>query len=141
MPKADFHLLSSGDIAQRDFYLCRLCEKIYRLGHRIYILCKDSKELEHLDDLLYYFRPESFIPHSIEPESPSSDTPVFLCTRLPETISTEVVINLTEAPPDKADRVVELVTGDPDARAKSRKVYKLYKQLGFELQTYNIESA
>jgi DNA polymerase IIIc chi subunit len=52
MTKVDFYLLGSdGDSRER--IACRLAEKAWRLGNRVYLLAPDKAAAHALDDLLW----------------------------------------------------------------------------------------
>ncbi len=46
-------------------FACRLIDKVYRLGHKIYIHTAGEDQAKLLDDKLWTFREDSFLPHTI----------------------------------------------------------------------------
>ena len=44
---------------------CRVTEKAYQAGHRIYLRCEDAQQANELDELLWTFSQSSFVPHQI----------------------------------------------------------------------------
>ncbi len=63
MTKVDFYILPSADPAARLDFACKLTEKAWRMGHRIYLHCSDAAQRDALDARLWAFKGESFVPH------------------------------------------------------------------------------
>ena len=64
MTKVDFYLLGAGHNSHA-LFACRLAEKVWRLGHRVYLLAADPPAANELDDLLWTFSQGSFVPHAL----------------------------------------------------------------------------
>jgi len=65
MTNIDFHILQEASVEARWLYVCRFIEKVERLGHSILVTVDTQTEAQELDDLLWSFKPESFIAHQI----------------------------------------------------------------------------
>ncbi len=63
MAKADFYILNKSDHSERLKFLCRLAEKAIRLGHTIYIHTNNQEQATEIDDFLWTYKIESFLPH------------------------------------------------------------------------------
>ena len=63
MTKVDFYILPSADPAARLDFACKLTEKAWRMGHRIYLHCSDAAQRDELDARLWLFKSETFVPH------------------------------------------------------------------------------
>lgn len=63
-------------------FVCRLTEKAYTLGHRIYIQTESDQQSKLLDDLLWQYEASSFIPHITLDDSGDSRDSVSLGTSL-----------------------------------------------------------
>ena len=63
MTRIDFYQIESDEDPL--FFTCRLIEKVYRRGHRIYVHTGDEAGARAMDDLLWSFRPDRFIPHEV----------------------------------------------------------------------------
>jgi DNA polymerase-3 subunit chi len=60
-------------------YICRLVEKGYKQGSKpIYIHFDSENEAKEFDSLLWTFRQESFIPHTILGHPEQEKTPVII---------------------------------------------------------------
>src|SRR6478735_10342427 len=65
MTQIDFHILQETSVEARWLYVCRFIEKVERLGHSILVVADTLEQAQELDDLLWSFKPESFIAHQI----------------------------------------------------------------------------
>ena len=63
MPEISFYLLPTSSGQDRDLFVCKLIEKAYRHGEYPYVLTGSPEHSQKIDDLLWTFRPGSFIPH------------------------------------------------------------------------------
>ncbi|HET8706271.1 MAG TPA: DNA polymerase III subunit chi, partial [Pseudomonadales bacterium] len=58
-----YELTQSDEQDEGHLFLCRLIEKAWSLGHYILVLSPDEAVLQALDDKLWQFSQESFLPH------------------------------------------------------------------------------
>ena len=71
--RIDFYLLqdvadNEEKASQSKYALaCRLIEKAYLRGHKVFVFCNNRQEAETLDELLWTFKEDSFIPHNLSP--------------------------------------------------------------------------
>ncbi len=140
--RVDFYLLTSDQPDARWLVACRLLEKAYIKGHRVYVHCNDQKDAEWLDELLWTFRDDSFIPHNLQGEGPEPPPPVQLGFNKEPRGFNDILLNLaSEIPPfyNKFKRVMELVLNVESEKELSRAHYKEYRARGCELQTHNID--
>ena len=63
MTRVDFYQIETDEPTLA--FACRLIEKIYRLGMKIHIHTVDAAQSAALDDMLWDYRPEAFIPHAL----------------------------------------------------------------------------
>ena len=49
MTQVDFYILPSADPSARLDFACKLTEKAWRMGHRIYLHCSDAAQRDDLD--------------------------------------------------------------------------------------------
>lgn len=76
--RVDFYLLA--DQAPSAFWLlaCRLLTKAYRQNHNVFVYCKEANEACQLDELLWTYDPNSFIPHCIMGSESSDYSPIHI---------------------------------------------------------------
>ncbi len=138
MTKVDFYILEKSSCQQ---VACRLAEKAYGLGKRIYIHTDTEQQTQHMDDLLWTFREGSFVPHQQHQVGSSSESPIQIgCHQSPET-DCEVLINLaTEVPLffSRFLRVAELIGTNPTAKEQGRERFRFYRDRGYSLDTHKL---
>lgn len=141
MTRIDFYVLPGDEPHARRVTACRLIEKAYRQGHRLYLKTESEAETRVLDDLLWTFRQGSFVPHELA-ESADPEAPVIIGNGVPPADMRDVLINLGSDMVvgfQNFDRVAELVDQQEYIRRAGRQRYKLYQSQGYEIQTHQIE--
>ncbi len=144
MTQVDFYILQNNNT--REQFACRVVEKAYRLGHRIYIHAEDMQQASQLDKLLWTFNQGSFIPHGIEGQLPNEGTQVVI-GYTPELQNPEhshdrkVMINLAHNVPlffSSFERVAEVIDQQQENKASGRERYRFYRDRGYTLENHNI---
>ncbi len=163
MPRIDFYVLPSQAPEQRLRLACRLVEKAYSLGHRIYIHTASAAQAQRLDDLLWSFRQGSFIPHTLQPAATDDLAPVLIGWGDSEAATKEwlqrapgiepadtsakpedpahVLINLTdEVVPffGEFQRVLETADQNPETLRKARDRFRHFRDLGLEPESHKL---
>lgn len=140
MTQVDFYVLASGGEDAALEYACRLAEKAWRMGHRIYLYAPDEQRAARLDELLWSFRPDSFLPHARADRAADDETVVIGGGDDPGRHN-DVLINLAPEIPDffsRFHRVAEIVCQDPAWLASSRHRYKFYSDRGYPLVKHDV---
>ena len=65
MTRVGFYVVQSAGEDQRLQVAARLADKAFGRGHRIFINAVDEPQARRLDELLWSFRPASFLPHAL----------------------------------------------------------------------------
>ena len=145
MAKVDFYLISQSENQERMFFACRLCEKAMSQSLKIYIHTESEQAAQEMDDLLWSYKPESFIPHAIvgldEEIDADEDIPVFIGFTEQCDTSADLLINLGRDIPsfhDQFKRIAEIVSSAEDAKQKSREHWNTYKDKAFELAHHQL---
>ena len=131
MSQADFYVLPDAEPEKRTAFLCRLADKVLGQGLNIYIHVTGEIEAERLDQLLWDYRADAFIPHGLLNSKPDAPVQIGWGDQLPQ--HRDVYINLAlEASTEtlKFDRILEIVIQQPDILAATRKNFALYKNSG-----------
>lgn len=139
--RVDFYLLANNDKQTLWLLACRLLEKAYLRGHRVFVYCNNQQEAETLDELLWTFKDNSFIPHNLQGEGPEPPPPIQIGYRDEPRSFNDILFNLaTEIPSffPRFRRVIEIVTNDEAAKELSRAHYREYRAKNCELQTHEI---
>ena len=139
MTRIDFYQIDTDE--PTFLFSCRLIEKAWRQGHRVYVHVRTDNECSELDDLLWTFRPDRFVPHDVSTQTPSG--PVHIgCGDNPGTHS-DVLVNLSGQVPDffsRFKRVAEVVPLNDERREQARTNYRFYRDRGYALQYHSIGS-
>ncbi|BCX89269.1 DNA polymerase III subunit chi [Methylomarinovum tepidoasis] len=143
MTRVDFYVLPGADASARRVFACRLAEKAWKAGHKIFIRVNDAAEAGILDELLWTFRQGSFVPHSLA-ENRDNDplAAVLIGTGAAPEDFHDFLINLApDVPEDWAHyrRLAEIVDQDEAVRQAGRQKYRFYQSQGLEPATHKID--
>lgn len=142
MTEVSFYILSSQTEQGRIHFACKLAEKAYRSGQSCYIVTEDESQSKLVDDLLWTFRPGSFVPHQVYDGSANATAnKVLIGTRPAPENWQRIIINLSARCPENADndvRILEVLDNDENTKAEGRKRYKRYQQAGFPISTHKM---
>ena len=139
MTKVDFYVLDSQDPDQRKRFACRLADKVFKQGHRIYIHTDDETSAREMDELLWSFQPQSFLPHSLL--GGEDDEKVAIGWQADPAHHNDVMINLGLSVPEfvgRFNRVTEVVITLPEIRDPLRASYKYYQDRGYPLDKHDL---
>ena len=137
MTRIDFYQLDPARHRYEQI-VCRLCEKAYDGSQLTLLLTRDAEQTRQLDQLLWTFRDDSFLPHDSE-ETPGLTLPILVHDNPEPCGKRQLLINLSESVPEyfaQFERVIELVTDDN--RPKARNNYSYYKERGYPLNHINL---
>lgn len=141
VPRIDFYVLPDQKENGRALLACRLADKAYGLGHTVYVFTASEAQAAALDDLLWTFRQDSFVPHERYPLVGEEGSPVLVGTAAPATVEAQVLINLADALPEgfeRYERVIELVDQHPEVLAQSRERFRQYREQGCAPETHKL---
>lgn len=141
--RVDFYILSDPSPGARELLSCRIAEKAYRMGHRVYLLADSEAHAGRIDELLWTFRDGSFVPHARLAERIEPPPPVLIGSDGGETApAADVMINLTPAVPpcfERFERVAEIVDAGEEGRRAGRERFRYYRERGVEPQSHQID--
>ncbi len=140
MPRADFYLIDKPRFRDDPLLLvCELAKQAFDGGQPALILARSAEQAEQLDEKLWEFDADAFIPHQIAGDEDDAITPVLIVAPETQTPDRTLVINLRdECAPGVFERVLEVVAADEVQRAGSRARWKTYQQAGFELKKFDM---
>jgi DNA polymerase-3 subunit chi len=139
--KIDFYILTENSRANRHQLVCRLVEKAYGNGHRICIYTESQGEASQIDELLWTYREQSFLPHALYNKADHALTPILIANGLQQTDEHDVLINLAPTAPaffSQFERLLEPVDNNPEQRDSSRQRYRYYRDCGYPLNSHEI---
>jgi len=120
MTQISFYTLSEEGSDARILFACRLIDKAWKLGHRVFIQTQSTEQAKRLDDMLWQYQATSFVPHGL---------------------LDDVLINLSaDTHTSHLDfaRVNEIVSADQDSLEQGRVRYRFYKDQGHSPETHKI---
>ena len=141
MTQVDFYILDEKAPGNRFMLACRLAEKIYHQGRRIFIQTQSHEETRHMDRLLWTFRQVSFVPHAPQEKANPSTTPVIIGDTTQAGDESDVLINLALQVPNffsRFERVAELIDREAEIKSAGRQRFKFYRDRGYPLNTHSI---
>jgi DNA polymerase III subunit chi len=135
--RADFYLIAKPRFIEKPLLLvCELARKAHDSGQSLLILVNSATQAEVLDDLLWEFDPDAYIPHQIAGHDEDDDiTPVLIVAPESDVPMRALVLNLRNEPViGNVERILEVVPADSASRDPLRVRWKHYQALGFDLK-------
>lgn len=134
-------------VAELEHFACRLSKRAVAAGCRILLWSDSARQIEMLDQLLWSFEPESFLPHEIWlPGTICPPEPSILLANgknLPSADSSLIVLNLSadlwSSVSPVPDRVLEIVGAGEQQLAEARHRFSAYRQNGFKIEHHNMQ--
>jgi len=140
MTRVDFYVLASSSDNARLNFACRLTEKVFNLGQRVFIHSPSHAVSSQLDELLWTFKAGAFVPHA--PSGSANGEPVVLSHDAePDDGEWDVLINMSTEVPEffsRYHRVAEVVDKDAHRRDAGRERFRFYRERGYEIHTHNV---
>lgn len=133
MPRIEFYVLSTAVPAERLRAACQLAMKAWRAGLPVFLRGSDAQQCSEVDELLWRFKAESFVPHSLYQDD--AHAPVVIGQDEEPGIAQGVLINLgsTLSPQvERFSRVIEIVNQEPDLLTACRENFRSYRQRGYD---------
>jgi DNA polymerase-3 subunit chi len=137
--RVGFYVVQAAAAGQRLEVAARLADKAYAQGHNIYINATDKPQAQALNELLWSFRPASFMPHALAGEEQSEQ--IAIGWGQDPGKHSDLLINLQLEIPSffsRFARVAEVVTQDEDSLAALRKSWLFYQERGYHLEKHDL---
>ncbi len=118
---------------------CEIAERIYSQGERLQILAVDQEQAARLDDLLWTFKPDSFVPHGRwQGEENDPPHPVVITTRKQRIAGIGSLLMMEFCAVEMVgqfSKVIHMVAVDNRERLEaSRSYWTQLKEAGFTLR-------
>lgn len=142
LTEVEFHT----GVADRVSFACRLLRKASRHGARVLVTAPDEV-LAELDRALWVFEERDFLPHVRMPGAKpavAARTPVWLARDASLHGAPRLVLNLgAQAPADvtSLERLIEVVSAEPDDAEQGRQRWRAYKAAGLEIKHHAVAGA
>lgn len=136
-------LAADAPLSARLNTACRLVDKAWQQNRKVLVQAGGRAEAEAVDELLWSFRAESFIPHHLVGDGPTPPPPVRIGWEdsLPGD-SRDILINLGAGIPagfERFQRVIEIVAGTDAEREQARDHWREYRRLGYTVQAHELK--
>ena len=140
MARADFYLIQKARFREEPLLLvCELARKAFDANLSTLVLARDADQAEQLDDLLWSFDEDAYIPHQLAGDDEDELAPVLIAGPDVDTPMRALVINLRDAAVQgNVERVLEVVPADDGARGPLRERWKQYQARGFDLKKHDM---
>lgn len=141
--RVDFYLLDqTGSLAMLQ-YACRLSNKAYGAGLRIFLLSESEAQSRQLEDMLWTSSDANFIPHALADSLEADDPLTRICIgdQLPRAGGFDMLVNLqTTEQMQGGDfaRVAELVSADEPKKQAARRRYAAWRDTGADMKLHHI---
>jgi len=143
--QVDFYILADTSARDLKHIVCQLCEKALAQQLQVFIYTSSAEQTQQLDDLLWRFKADSFLPHSqLTQADEGYSYPVLISSELNNTISAEnypFLINLSNSYSDSFQdfkRIAEMIDKNSEQKQAARKRYRLYRDKGYHLNKYDL---
>ncbi len=136
-----FHILAQSGEDARLRHAARLAEKAWHEGDRVGIYCDDDPLAAALDDLLWSYRPDAFLPHdwlNSNDQQPASPVAILQCQ--PSEQDWDTLIVLASVLPASADRFARLAlvaSNDAEVLDQARRHFRQLRDLGVTPQVHD----
>lgn len=125
--------------SQMEIRACEIAEHTYAQGERLQIIAVDEEQAARLDDLLWTYKPDTFVPHGLwKSMDNDSDQPVVITTRKEQVPGIASLLTMDYCPIEMVRQfsvVIHVVVVDNRERLEaSRRYWTLLKDAGFSLK-------
>lgn len=141
VPRADFYLIAKDRFKAEPLRLvCELARKAYDANLWTLVLARDAAQAEELDDLLWSFDDDAYIPHQVAGTDDEDElTPVLIAAPDTDAPLRPLVINLRDGAVEGSfERVLEVVPADESSRGPLRERWTQYKSRGLEVNKHDM---
>ena len=138
MTKVTFYKLASNAPSLK--FVCQLIKKAYATQQQVLCLVDDEQIAEQLDQLLWEFEPEAFIPHGIGVDQ----QPVAISAMAEPGEHHQILINLQGLIPtwfSRFERVIELVQSKSEQEQVKRENFRFYRARGYALDFHDLSKS
>ncbi|QEM83238.1 DNA polymerase III subunit chi [Halomonas binhaiensis] len=144
MTKVDFYILPDTTLEARLDFACRLTETIARKGYRLYLFAEDERMARELDDRLWDFRPDAYVPHALEGSDEAQGVAITIGWQGPPASldpPPQAMLNLSPEIPEwfsRFERVAEIINQHQEVLSTKRECWKTYKQRGYPVTPHHL---
>lgn len=122
-------------------HACRIAAFFYSQNKKVFIYTDTQEDAFAVDEYLWQFDGDSFVPHNLLGEGPKFGTPVEISWQAP-LHPRPILINLSQKTPDFAinfQQIIDFVPFPEAEKIAARIRYSTYKKMGLTLSTQTVE--
>jgi DNA polymerase-3 subunit chi len=141
VPRADFYLIGKPRFREQPLLLvCELARKAFAAGQSLLVLADSQAQADALDELLWEFDPDAYVPHQLAGVDEDDDlSPVLIAAPQADPPMRPLVLNLRAAAVTGGfERVLEVVPADESARGPLRQRWRAYQARGVEVNKFDM---
>ncbi len=139
--KVTFYSLSDNQESENShqqvtLHACIQAANCYRQNQRVFIYTSDQQSAHNIDEMLWAFDANAFVPHNLVGEGPKQGAAVEISWQPPRN-RRPVLINLTSTMPHFASQfstIIDFVPVDESLKVLARERWKACKQNGFHVE-------
>jgi DNA polymerase-3 subunit chi len=143
--RTDLYIVGGTSFTELAYLACKLSEKITSNRQTALFVCQDEMQMQNLDELMWSFKNESFIPHR-QASIPTESYPIVIKTRKQhqEQSHEACIDNLVCIGPEpienepKHDRKLILVNSDQHSLSQARTLFKAMKSEGLQIHSHDL---
>lgn len=143
MTQVDFYVLPDTTLEARLDFACRLTETIARKGYRLHLHAEDEAMARALDERLWSFRPDAYVPHALLDSELADGVPVTLGWQgpPPPERGVQAMLNLHPEIPEwfsRFERVAEIINQHQDVLTAKRECWQIYRKRGYAVKAHQL---
>jgi DNA polymerase-3 subunit chi len=119
----------------------KLAAKVFQSGQQALVYTADPAKAQEVDLGFWTAQQLSFLPHVRCDHPLASETPILIGDNPDHLGRADVLINLDAQAPaffGRFERLLEIVTCDPEDRQRARARFRFFKERGYALDTHDL---
>jgi len=136
-------LATDASLPQHFVQACQLAAYYYQQNKKVFIYTENQQDAFTVDEYLWQFDGDSFVPHNLVGEGPRYGSPVEISWLAPQH-PRAVLINLSQNIPEfnlNFQQIIDFVPAQEQLKINARMRYSAYKKLGHTLSTHDVKTA
>jgi DNA polymerase III subunit chi len=132
----DFYILKVESFEKSYPFCCQLIEKIYSQENAILVETQSSVVAQKFSDMLWDFKPSSFLPHQVF----ESQIKIATLSEINNTPSVKLNLYMPDEKQAVAwERLLQIVPNEPNLLQLARQNYRYYQQENYILNSHQIK--
>ena len=136
MTDISFYQVMNATPASVDATLPALLNKALQSGKNVVVKCPSVERMERLDEALWTFKEDSFLPHGTQADKFAEKQPIYLTTEDENPNGAEILVVIsgaTSADFSSYERVMDMFEASDIQKQNARKRWKDLKSKGYPL--------